>query len=326
MTDSNKHISIDDYFELYLKNRIKYDRQYHIKNMNIYNFTKIDKKLIQQIFTYIDRVIFGGKMMEYIKENEIDFQFKVPKSMTSTAGFFFWKRNIVNGKEKITMGFKISHIFFQNIMDNKIINMELGVLDEKNKKYLSTNTIEPLMTTMEHEIIHMLMFLTRSNKLNDLNTVKSGHTKVFKQLVYNIFGHYKITHSFALGDSNVNQALKSSVSIGTYVKNKKNNTTGYVVSMKEKSVVICHIDPAQRSKTKYSGAFYKDLEIINDLDPTDRIDIQDMMHRLTPGVRIQIDGTVFKVMQVNDATIKGETPDGKLWKLPKFRILDMVFM
>lgn len=44
MTDSNKHISIDDYFELYLKNRIKYDRQYHIKNMNIYNFTKIDKK------------------------------------------------------------------------------------------------------------------------------------------------------------------------------------------------------------------------------------------------------------------------------------------
>lgn len=329
MSDKQKNLTINDYFEMYLNNRIKYDRQYHINNMSRYNFTVINKKLIQQIFTYIDQVIFGGKLTDYVTENQIDFQFKVPKSMTSTAGFFFWKQKIIDGKKQnLIMGFKISHNFFQNIVDKKIINMDLGVLDDKDKKYLSTNTIEPLLTTMEHEIIHMLMYVTRDNKLNDLHTMKSGHTRVFKRLVYNIFGHHKITHNFSMGDATVNQAIKDTIDIGSYVRDTKTNVEGYVVSMKEKSVVICHIDSTEkiggRSKTKYTGAFYKDIEIKQ--NPTNWIDVKDMMERLQPGISVRMDGLVIKILQVNNVTIKGQTPDNKLWKVPKFRILDMVFM
>lgn len=329
MTDNKKNLTIDDYFEMYLNNRIKYDRQYHINNMSRYNFSIINKKLIQQIFQYLDQVIFGGKLSEYVKDNQIEFQFKVPKSMTSTAGFFFWKQKIIEGKKQnLIMGFKISHVFFQNIVDKNITNMDLGVLDDKNNKYLSTNTTEPLLTTMEHEIIHMLMYVTSNNKLNDLHTVKSGHTRVFKRLVYNIFGHHRITHSLSLGDLTVNQAIKDTIDIGSYVKNKKDNSDGYVVMMKEKSVVICHIDPSHKitdiSKTKYTGAFYKDLEIIKNI--VDQIDVKDMMDRLQPGISVRLDGKILKILQVNNVTIKGQTPDNKLWKIPKFRVLDMVFM
>src|SRR5437763_1377036 len=136
-------LTINDYFDLYYNNRIKYDRTYHIKNMSQYDFTIIDKRLIQKIFTYIDQVIFGGK------------------------------------------------------------------------------------------------------------------------LVYNIFGHYRISHAYKLGDVRANNTIKKMISIGTYVRNITNDMPGYVLAMKNKSVIIGDI---KDNKPNYSGAFYKDLQIIDKND------------------------------------------------------------
>jgi hypothetical protein len=183
-------MNIDDYFESYSKAKIKYDRMYHINNCG-YDFSKVDETLVKKIFTYLDMVIFGGKIMEYVNSNNLKIFFKVSAALSSTAGMF------VRSSDGKKLGFKISSAFFQNIIDKKILNMDLGVVNEKNIKYLSVNVIEPLFVTLEHEIIHMLMYITKDNKLNDHQKVKSGHTPMFKRLVYNIFGHYKITHGYS---------------------------------------------------------------------------------------------------------------------------------
>jgi hypothetical protein len=315
----SKELSIDDYFELYLKHRIKYDRNYHIKNMELFDFSIINKKLIQKIFQYIDQVIFGGKLTQYVRDNGIEFEFKVPKSMKMTAGFFFWKYTSDN---KLMMGIKISHNFFQNIVDKNIINIDLNVLDDNNHKYYSKNVMEPLITTMEHEMLHMLMFVTKENKLNDLHTMKSGHTKVFKELIYNIFGHHKVTHMFHLGDVSENENAKENIYIGSYVLNIKNNKPGYVVMMKEKSVIICHINEDTHT---YSGIFFKDVKLL-DMPSNNPINVQHIIDKLKPNISVMLDGKTYTITQVNNVSVKAINRDNKSWILPKFRILDYVFV
>ena len=316
---ANKNYSINDYFELYLTNLISYDRIEHINNMKNVDFTHIDNHLIKKIFIYIDQVIFGGKLLKYTLDNNIILKFKVSNSMSSTAGFFFWKQYYINEKpEKLIMGFKISKSFFQNIIDNNILNIDLGTLDKNNKKYLSKHIAEPLFHTMEHEIIHMLMYITKSNKLNDSDSVKSGHTKVFKKLVYNIFGHHLVTHNLALGDMTINQEIKKSIQIGLWVKNITTDDKGIIVMMKDKFAIMCIKDIL---KFKYTGVIYKDIKII---DKKENLKI--IIDKIIPNIWIKIDNIKYKVVKVNNQSIICMTSDNKLWKIPIYRILEIVFI
>jgi hypothetical protein len=316
---ANKNYSINDYFELYLANIISYDRIEHINNMKNVDFSHVNDHLIKKIFIYIDQVIFGGKLLKYTTDNNIILKFKVSKSMSSTAGFFFWKQYYLNGKpEKMIMGFKISKTFFQNIIDNNILNIDLGTLDKNNKKYLSKNTIEPLFHTMEHEIIHMLMYITKSHKMNDSDSVKSGHTKVFKKLVYNIFGHMVITHNLALGDMTINQEIKNSIQIGSWVKNIITQDEGIIVMIKNKSAIMCIKDT---NKIKYLNVIYKDIKKLNKVE-----NIKQMISRIIPNVWIEIDKKKFKVVRINNQSIVGMTSDNKLWKIPIYRILEIIIL
>ncbi len=311
-------LTILDYFEIYSKNKIEYDRQYHINNMKKYDFTKINDNLIKKIFIYLDQVIFAGKLTEYIKDNKITFQCKVSNSMTSTAGFFFWKNIKKNNLEKNIMGFKISKVFFQKIIDNNIINIELGVMDKNNKKLLSTNPFEPLLVTMEHEIIHMLMYITKEH--NDSRTVKSGHTRMFKNLVFNIFGHFKITHGYSLGDTTINDDIKKNIEIGSYVKKINTDLTGYVVGMKNKNAIVCDI---VSGKTNYFSSYYKDLEVIEKID---KINVNDLISKLKPHVMIKAFDKIFEIIQINELTFKAKTQDKRIWKIQKYHILDITFL
>lgn len=313
-SDKTKNLDINDYFELYYKNKINYDRSYHTKNICNYDVSTVTDSLVKKIFTYIDQVIFNSKLTNYISTNNVDFKITVSKALTATAGFFFYKKN---GK---MMGFTISHVFFQNIIDKNIINVELGVLDENDKKYLSVNPIEPLLVTMEHEIIHMLMFITKTHKLNDLHTVKSGHTPVFKKLLYNIFRHYKITHGFSIGDVTINNAIKNTLGIGDYVKYSNKDIEGYIVNMKDKYATIYS---NKNNKITYTNAFYKDIDVAK--SPNEKIDVKAFIDKLQPDSMINICGKTYKITKVNKSSIYGAMSN-KIFRIPKFRILEMTFM
>jgi len=309
-------MNIDGYFEMYIKNRIIYDRMEHMKNIGLLNVAVIDTTIIKKIFVYIDAVLFNGTMSEYIVKNSIDFRFRENKTTTSVGMYFM---ESCPGKPKI-MGFSIAYKFFQNILDKKIINIDLGVLDAKNKPCLSSVPIEPLMTTMEHEIIHMLMHLTEGNKYNDVKTVKSGHTKIFKLLVHNIFGHYRITSSYALGDVKINKESKDNVDVGDIVKSDSSNIIGYVVAKKKHHLVVCTV---QGNDYLYKTFLYKEVTKVEDNDNT--IDILRLMDRLKPDVKIRYQSMNFTILKVNQTTIIAKTSTQK-WQIPKLRILEIVFL
>lgn len=311
-------MDIDEYFEMYLNSRIKYDRLYHIKNLNLDRLTVITDTIVKKIFTYLDSVLFNKNLTEYTTNNSIDLQFIVSKALTTTAGMFF--RRIIRGNTKV-MGFKISYNFFQNIIDNKTLNVNLGSVNEKNEQCYSTTYIEPLLTTMEHEIIHMLMHITSNNKFNDSRTVKSGHTKVFKKLVYNIFGHVNVTHRYSIGDVVKNEEIKGDINIGDYVKDIESNINGYVVSKKNRNLILCAIT---NSGNVYKALYYKDVVKVD--TTVDKINIVDLINKLQPDVKIKYNNIIFTITKVNSTTVTAITVDKKIYRIPTSRILDIIFM
>lgn len=315
-------MDIDGYFEMYLKNRIEYDRMYHIKNMESFDLTKIDKKLVEKIFKYLDDVLFGGKMYKYCKDNGIKLEFKVSRALTSTAGMFYHQSERIKGTNNtlITVGIKISIPFFQKIIDENIINMNIGAVDQYGKKILSTTTIEPLITTMEHEMMHMLLWMTQNNKFSDVGTVKSGHTKNFKTLVYNIFGHNRVTHGFNEGDLTQRDEIKNNLELGMYVKNKKKNVSGYIVQLKDKYAVICTID--EKKGNKYSGVPYIDIEI----DNSKNMNIKGLLNKLKSNQKIMFKNKTYIINSVKSTTIRAMDDQKKYWNIPKLYILDINFL
>lgn len=329
-------MDIDGYFEMYIKNRIKYDRMDHMKNIGLLDVKIIDNSVIKKIFVYIDSVLFNGTMSEYIADNSIDFRFRENKTSTSVGMYF---AESYPGKPMI-IGFSIAYAFFQNILNNKIVNIDLGVLDDKNKPCLSSIPIEPLMVTMEHEIIHMLMHITENNKYNDIKTVKSGHTKMFKLLVRNIFGHYRITSSYAIGDIKKNTESKDNIDIGDVVKHNVSDTIGYVVSKKKQYLILCSIIDGDYT---YKPFLYKD---VHKTEIDNKIDVLRLLDRLAPNVKIRFNSMDFTVLKVNNSNIiaktstsaststttstsKTELNSGKssqIWKIPKMRIFEIVFL
>ena len=319
-------MDIDGYFEMYIKNRIKYDRMTHMKNLGLLDVKIIDNDIIRKIFVYIDLVLFNGTMAAYIAKHNIDFKVRENKTTTS-VGMFFIERSADSNKSMI-MGFAIAYKIFQNILDKKIVNIDLGVLNEKNKPQLSTVPIEPLMTTMEHEIIHMLMNMTLQNKYNDAKTVKSGHTKIFKLLIYNIFGHYRITSSFALGDIKKNTESKDNIDIGDYVKNDESNTVGYVVDKKKQYLILASLN--DDNNYTYKTFLYKDVRKIDNTDQINKIDVLRLLDRLKPDVKIRFNGTNYTILKVNKTTIEAKSITtglkAQVWKIPKLRIFEIVFL
>jgi hypothetical protein len=307
-------MNINSYFELYLHERVKYDRLFHIKNMKGVDFNTIDNRLIKRLFTYLDNTVFNGNLTKYAKDNNFELKFNVSKSLTSTAGMFYWR---IDKTGKKTMGFKMSYKFFNDIVKNNTLNLDLGVVDHNNKPYLSTNTAEPLFATFEHEIIHMLMFVTRDNKLNDYKTVKSGHTKCFKTLVYNIFGHYRVTHSYSVGDIKESNRIRDEIVVGDIVKDTARGESGYVVGKKKNALILCI---SKNGTNTYIGTLYKNAEKV-DVDP--EIDIKLMINRLHPNIKIRYKNIDYTIKRINNMTIKASTSDNKIWTIPLYLILDI---
>ena len=138
-------MDINGYFELYLKNHITYNRSKHMNDMGILSIKYITPIAIRKIFTYIDAVLFNNTLKKYVDSLGLNVTIKLSKALTTSAGMFYIKSN----KSKVAeSGFKISYSYFQNMIDNNTINLDLGVIDQNNNPYFSSNPIEPLVITL----------------------------------------------------------------------------------------------------------------------------------------------------------------------------------
>jgi hypothetical protein len=116
----------------------------------------------------------------------------------------------------------------------------------------------------------------------------------------------------------INQKIKNSMQIGSWVKNIITQDEGIIVMMKNKSAVMCI---KENNKFKYFGVIYKDIKILNKTK-----NIKHIISQIISDVWIEIDDKKFKVVKVNDQSIVGMTPDDKLWTIPIYRILEITIL
>jgi hypothetical protein len=241
-------MSLITYFDLYVKSKKNYDRNLLITKLKLDTHKHITVKLIKNIFDYLDDIIFNMNLSKTILEHNLKLTFKILNlSNIKKAGYFYYKHNDI--------GIAISSHFFNNIIDKNMLNIDLGCIDNNNNIYYSKSVYEPLILTMEHEIIHMFMFLTQNYEKNDIKTKKSGHTSMFKKLAYNLFGHVRISHKYLFGDINEYKKLIIDFNIGDIIKY---NNDEYVIVEKNKNYAVLYSD-----ENKYKTGLYNKLEKTN---------------------------------------------------------------
>ena len=146
----------------------------------------------------------------------------------------------------------------QKIYDDKFTSIEINGL-------LCYDIVEVLINLMEHEITHLLLFIYNMYK----DDVKSGHNSQFKDLVYNMYRHTKITHDLLTGDveqykehqENASKELK----IGMTIQCKKESgivikiTPKYILYKVNDKVKACKFNQYTISNNKYEP-YQKHLE------------------------------------------------------------------
>lgn len=302
-------------------NMNNYQKLYDREKINI-KCNKLTNKIIRKIFDHIDKNVFDDIFNEYIgykykHYNDVEKCYIGLTKKTSndtTIGYFFVSKPLSNAKK--SFGIKISKQYFENIMRNNILNIDLGSVDESNKKIYSQTVYDPLISTIEHEMIHMLIYMGNTHPMiaKDKNK-KSGHTPVFKKIVYNIFGQKRVTHIFDIGDTQIVNDIKKMINLGDYVTYNKIN--GYIVDKNEHSAII------------YTGEDYviaKYNMIQKNIDNGNMMgkNINNIWETLKIGMQITYDGRLLKIIKINNKTIYASS-DSNVWRIHKFRALEFAF-
>jgi hypothetical protein len=179
----------------------------HIKNINLFN-----KKILKISFYYL--------LHKYL-DDQITYpiEFEYSKRLKKVAASFkIYKSD--NYSYKLTISKPIIESLFLN-----------------NEEYLEINGLicydhlDCFMALMEHEFIHFII-----SECNPDDWQNGAHSKQFKILMNNIFGHTKHTHNLFLFNNNT---IKNKLIIGEIYKIKdKNITKGLLLKLNSQTALI----------------------------------------------------------------------------------------
>lgn len=157
-----------------LVSRLFMEESVNIKTQDIKVISPMDVELL---FSLYDRVFFDLWFRDGFRGR---FKFSLSKRMTKSAGMTICPKNIKNMKtEDAVIEIKIA----------PDIILSHGTLDGSHKVggIQTKNSLEALQLVMEHEIIHVIEFVTYGRS--------SCKGKRFKTMAHDIFGHTESTHS-----------------------------------------------------------------------------------------------------------------------------------
>jgi hypothetical protein len=191
-----------DYCNKLLKNRLskkeikeKNDMIYEIllKKFKNKNFQSLNDGMVKFTFDIIDKIYFQSNISKALKKNKSKIEFKSSNKLTKTAGYckcnskLDYNGNIKSSKYEIVISKKIVENLFKN---KKIKNLKINGLHCKNR-------LECYINLYQHEITHLLVSIFCPKEGEGMG----GHTRMFKALVYALFGHTKYKHWLLEGDS-----------------------------------------------------------------------------------------------------------------------------
>lgn len=217
---------LDKKIDFYLKKIIddKTIKENHAKirkelNIDLKKF-KLSDLIVKKLFLIFDRLYFKDLIQAKLYDNNIDIDFGISNKCKNAAGFCKYTR------KKIEIIF--SNYIFEKIHNDKFKSINISGI-------ICYDLVDVLITLMEHEITHFILFVYDSYK----DDVKSGHNSQFKELVYNMYRHTKITHDLLTGDieeyNNMKEEATTKLKIGMKIQCKKD--IGTVINIKPKYIL-----------------------------------------------------------------------------------------
>jgi hypothetical protein len=210
------------------------------------NMKDIKSGDVKKTFELFDEVYFNKGLSKYLFNSNQNIKFSTSAKLSKTAGKCIYCET----------GYEI-------VISSKI----LASLFNKNEKQLALggltcrNRLECYINIFEHELIHFIIFLFCPKY------AYPQHSKAFKILVYNLFGHTKTHHSLLLGDIDEYQKklegfeakgkkVKKILKVGDHVKFPINKqltkfVKGEVIELRDKRVIIKEFDTDKMWWAKY---------------------------------------------------------------------------
>lgn len=191
---------------------------------------------------------------------------------------------------------------------------------------ICTNRLQCYISIFEHELVHLIisMFCPK------LGEGKGGHTTVFKNIIYNLFGHTHYKHYLLEGDIEQKEkriaVAKGTVEIGDQIVSmpiRKRVYIGTVVDINPNHVTVI-LDDGRRWKIPY-----KMIDKVNK-DKGDKLlikkekkeieDIETLKTNLQVGnivyVKIKQKMQKGEILAINPSRAKVKMEDGKIWYVP----------
>ena len=174
---------IDDYINNIIDNKLINENHTKIRNelnIDLEKF-KLSKSIVKKLFLIFDKIYFKNLIQDKLYDNNIKLNFGISNKYKNVAGMCIFNRN--------KMEIIFSNYIITKIYDSKFKSISINGL-------LCYDIVDVIINLMEHEITHLILFIYDSYK----DDIKSGHNRQFKDIVYNMYRHTKITHDLLTGD------------------------------------------------------------------------------------------------------------------------------
>ena len=208
---------------------------------------KINTHHIKRTFQILDKIYFNNNITKFIKESKSNIKFNATSKLTKTAGYAKWKYyldrygNVSYGNFEI----EISKPIINNIfLEKKIKSLKINGLH-------CFDRLECYINLFQHEIVHLLIaiFCTKDGY------GMGGHTVMFRNIAFNLFGHTEYKHFLLAGDSikmeEKEKINKSKIDIGDIVESIEYKKKGFVTNLTSKYVYF-KMDNGKIWKMMYS--------------------------------------------------------------------------
>lgn len=214
---------IDQYIDKTIDDKIINKNHNKIRkelNIDLQKF-KLSKAIVKKLFLIFDKIYFKNLIQDKIYNNNVSLIFDISNKYKNVAGMCIYHGNKME-------------IIFSNYIITKIYNSKFKSIFING--LLCYDIVDVLINLMEHEITHLILFIYDRYK----DDVKSGHNSQFKDIVYNMYRHTKITHDLLTGDIEEYNKCKEKacdeVKVGMKIECGK--YSGIVVEIRNKYLVF----------------------------------------------------------------------------------------
>ncbi len=329
--DSKRALDYIDCKKLYVKKLTDKERKdkkakvynYLLKNViKDSNFSKLTPTQLDKTYMILDKIYFNGKVGEYLKDHcDTSLKFKISGRLKSTAGVCKYRPKMKGHQIKHKHIIEISSPIVYSMFNKGEKVLKINGLSCKNR-------LECYINLFEHEFTHLIIHMF----CPELGKGMGGHTRVFRDIVRNLYGHTEYKHYLLEGDlekmEKRKDIAKANVEVGdhiTTIERRGKSYSGVVVKINPKSITV-ELDDGKEWNFPYDAIDKiskgnkekkKVLQKVQDVEAIKKkLKVGDTIH-----ARIRQKIQKGEIIALNPSRAKVKMEDDKIWYIPYNLIL-----